>query len=131
MYDWDWRKCPYLMPELSYNYKEQRVALPHDEPEDCLHYNGCSVCLLDAPVNSCKYVTCYGKKNNVECGTHKVQRLKGQQKGVKQKKIQRRVVEEDATEIYEDTLIEDGDTLIEEEDTLMDDEDALTDSMAS
>ena len=81
MYDWDWRKCPYLMQELSYNYKEQRAALPHDEPEDCLHYDGCSVCLLDAPVNSCKYVTCYGKENKVECGTHKVQRLKGENHG--------------------------------------------------
>ncbi len=119
------------MPELSYNYKEERVALPHDEPEDCLHYDGCSVCLLDAPVNSCKYVTCYGKENKVECGTHKVQRLKGEHKVAKQKRVQRKVVEEDITQVYEDTLIDDEDTIIEEEDTLMDDEDTLTDSVAS
>ena len=133
MNDWDWRKCPYLAPGLSYNYKEQRVALPHDEPKDCLHYDGCSVCLLDAPVNSCKYVACYGKESKVECGTHKIQRLKGEHKGPKQKRAQRRVVEQEVTQLYEDTFVEDedGDAITEDEDSFMDEEDTLTDSMAS
>jgi ribosome biogenesis protein Tsr3 len=95
------------------------MALAEEKGEDCHDYAGCSLSLLRAPANSCNYATCYGKDNDVECGTHKLHRLKDLQKGSVRKKSKAHEPLEVVAEPLEETAFEEDDSMIEEEDGIL------------
>lgn len=113
------------MPDSLHSYKQEGMAYPGDPSEDHLRYDGCSLNLLKAPDNSCHYVACYGKDNNVECGTHKLYRLKGEERRVKQKKVKQEPSKRVSTQLSRDKRIEEEEILTEEEDLLIEEEDIL------
>ena len=123
--DWDWRKCPHLVPDLSYDFRAHSICSPYEKSEHCIHYDGCSLSLINPPNNSCNYATCYGRENTVECGTHKLLRLDGIEKPVALKEStvpMTQPYEDEDIPVHPDSgpIIDDVDATIEEEDALID-----------